>query len=135
MSAARVLVCGGRDYADRARLFAVLDHYHAESGGFSAVIHGAAKGADLLAAEWAEARSVPVLPFPAAWENLVDQPVVTRRRADGSAYNVLAGSIRNTRMLVEGCPSVVIAFPGGSGTADMVRKSHMAKVPVLEIPA
>jgi hypothetical protein len=113
----------------------VLDHYHLESGGFSCLIHGAAKGADLLAAEWAAARGVPPIPFPAAWTDLETQPVVTRHRRDGTAYNVLAGSIRNTKMLREGRPTVVIAFPGGTGTADMVRKAHMAKVPVLEIPA
>ena len=130
----RVLVCGGRDYSDKARLFAILDHYHREAGSFECLIHGAASGADSLAGEWAVARAVPVLPFPAVWDDLTTHPVVTRHRRDGTPYNVLAGSIRNTRMLREGSPTVVIAFPGGKGTADMVRKSHMANVPVLVIP-
>lgn len=129
----RVLVCGGRNYFDAARLWQVLDHYNTEAGGFTCLIHGAAAGADSLAAEWATARGVPTLPFLAAWDDLITQPVVTRYRRDGTPYNVLAGGIRNTRMLREGQPTLVIAFPGGSGTADMVRKSRLTKVPVMEM--
>jgi hypothetical protein len=130
----RVLVCGGRDYYDAVRAYTVLDHYHVQRP-FSIVIHGAAKGADNLAAEWATTRFVQAIPFPAAWDDLTTQPCVTRYRRDGKPYNVLAGGIRNTRMLVEGKPELVIAFPGGSGTADMIRKSRMARVPVLVIPS
>lgn len=130
----RVLVCGGRDFSDVARASMVLNHYWNECNGFEVLIHGAAPGADTLAAEWAKMVGVETLAFPAQWTDLTTQPCVTRRRADGTPYNVLAGSIRNTRMLREGKPTLVIAFPGGNGTADMVRKSHMAKVPVLEIP-
>jgi hypothetical protein len=129
----RVLVCGGRDFDDAARVRQVLDHYHAQRP-FSVVIHGAARGADSLAGQWARAWRIPELPFPADWLDLKTEPVVTRRRQDGTPYNALAGLSRNTRMLREGKPTLVIAFPGDDGTADMVRKSHMAKVPVLEIP-
>lgn len=114
----RVLVCGGRDFVDHARVHAVLDHYHA-SNPFSVVISGAARGADTLAAEWADTRGISVLPFPADW--------------DGHGRG--AGPIRNAQMLREGKPDVVIAFPGGRGTADMVRRAEKAGVPVLRIPA
>ena len=130
----RVLVCGGRDFDDAERVWSVLDHYHREAGGFEALISGSARGADTIAAEWADARGIRVLPFPADWNDLHAQPCVTRRRENGDFYNALAGLNRNTRMLREGLPTLVIAFPGGSGTADMVRKSRMAKVSVLEIP-
>lgn len=132
----RVLVCGGRDYADRARLFAVLDHYHAESGGFAVVIHGAAPGADSLADEWARLRGVPVEAYPAAWDDLSAVPCVPRRRRDGVPYNAAAGGIRNERMLREGRPDVVLVFPGGRGTEDMYRRAmfvldfeHVIRVP------
>ena len=36
-------------------------------------------------------------------------------------------------MLDEGKPDLVIAFPGGRGTADMVRKANRAGVKVVEI--
>jgi hypothetical protein len=32
-------------------------------------------------------------------------------------------------------PDVVIAFPGGAGTADMVRKARVAGVRVMEVEA
>lgn len=115
----RALVCGGRDYSDHARLWQVLSHYHSESGGFSVLIMGVARGADTLAGEWAEWTGVPVLPFPADWKMF--------GRADGP--------MRNAVMLRDGRPDVVIAFPGGSGTADMCRQAKAANLPVLEIPA
>ena len=35
----RVLVCGGRDYENRAQLFTVMDFYHIEAGSFEYLIH------------------------------------------------------------------------------------------------
>lgn len=115
----RVLVCGGRDYADHARVYQVLSHYHA-SNPFSVIIHGAARGADSLAGEWAEWAGVPVLPFPADWK----------------MFGRAAGSMRNAQMLSQGKPDVVIAFKGGKGTADMCRqaKAALGADRVLEIP-
>ena len=50
----RVLITGGRDFADRILLFEALDRLHAIHS-FSVLIHGDAKGADTLAGEWADA--------------------------------------------------------------------------------
>lgn len=107
----RVLVCGGRNYADRARVYKVLDELRP-----SVVIHGAARGADTLAANWAYTRGVEQLPFPADWE----------------AHGRGAGPRRNAKMLAEGKPDLVVAFPGGNGTADMVARSRRAGVQVRE---
>jgi hypothetical protein len=41
-----------------------------------------------------------------------------------------AGPIRNQRMLDKGKPDLVVAFPGGRGTADMIRRAERAGVPV-----
>jgi hypothetical protein len=68
------------------------------------------QGADQLAYEWASAHGVPRQAFPARW--------TTYRRA--------AGPIRNGQMLAEGEPRWVIAFPGGRGTADMIRRARAA---------
>jgi hypothetical protein len=109
----KILVCGGRDYADRVALFAALDHLHARRV-IELVIHGAARGADKLAAEWANARGIQSRAFPALWD------------ADGKA----AGFIRNQRMLDCGRPDGIAAFPGGRGTADMINRAQTAGVPV-----
>ncbi len=110
----RVLVCGGRDYADRDRLFSILDVAHA-ANPIVELIHGAASGADSLADEWARGK-VAIRAFPAPWE-----------------LGKSAGGIRNQKMLDEGKPHMVIAFPGGAGTADMVRRAEKAGVPVVRV--
>lgn len=114
----RLLVCGGRDFANRELAFATLDKLDAEHC-IDVVIHGAARGADTEVARWCSVRGVPVWPFPADWK--------THQNA--------AGPIRNQRMLDESAPSHVLAFPGGTGTADMVRRARAAGLPVIEVPA
>lgn len=112
----RVLVCGGRDFNDADRVWSVLDHYNSDRS-FSLVIHGAARGADALAGQWAITRDIAQLAFPADWD----------------AHGRSAGHIRNAQMLKEGKPDVVIAFPGGRGTANMIDQATRAGVPVLRI--
>lgn len=112
----RLLVCGGRKVDNRTAVWAALDVWHALRG-VAVVIHGAQAGADTLADEWAAARGVERAPFPADWSGL-------GRRA---------GPIRNGRMLSEAQPTAVLAFPGGPGTADMVRQARSACVPVTEV--
>ena len=106
----RVLVCGGRDFLDGARVGVVLSAI--EPG---IIIEGCARGADALAEDYARAHGVPIEHYPANWER------------DGRA----AGYIRNRRMLAEGKPDIVVAFPGGRGTADMVRQATIAGVAVI----
>lgn len=112
----RVLVCGGRDYSDRRRLGKVLDAA-VERLGLDHVIAGGAMGADLLAQRWAERRNVPVDVFKAHWGK------------EGKA----AGHLRNARMLADGKPDLVIAFPGDRGTANMVGQASAAGIPVHKI--
>jgi hypothetical protein len=112
----RVLVCGGRDYNDKDRIFAVLDAYH-DKAGIDVLIDGGARGADQWASAWAGRRGVGTQTYEADWEN----------------HGSFAGPMRNTRMLYEGKPDLVIAFPGGRGTADMVKKARRAGVQVVEI--
>lgn len=102
----RVLVCGGRDYSDWAKVQEVLGDLHA-AYRIGMVLHGAATGADSLADRWAR-------------QQLIAQ---TRFAADWDAHGKAAGPIRNQQMLDEGRPDLVIAFPGGRGTADMMRRA------------
>lgn len=99
----RVLVTGGRDYRDAARVAAVLQAVKAKHG-ISAVIQGGARGADQLCAEWAWDNHIPVATFNPDWAN------------EGKS----AGITRNIRMLAESRPDCCIAFPGGTGTAHML---------------
>ncbi|MCR6673261.1 DUF2493 domain-containing protein [Devosia ginsengisoli] len=113
---ARVIVCGGRVYGNRRRLHAVLDAA-VQRLGLDHVIAGGAMGADSLAAEWARLRDIPIDVFKAHWGR------------EGKA----AGHIRNARMIEQGKPDLVIAFPGGRGTANMVGQALAAGIPVHKI--
>ncbi len=112
----KVLVCGGRNYANVGFLNVTLSELHVRYQ-FTRLIHGGANGADTLAGAWAIARGIPVDVFPAEW------------RSDGRA----AGAIRNVRMLREGQPQLIVAFPGGKGTAHMVSIAKRALFRVIEI--
>lgn len=113
----RVLVTGGRDYADASTLWGALDVLRRESPHDALIIiQGGAHGADQMAREWCLSRLVP-------YDNF---------RADWIAHGSSAGPLRNQRMLDEGKPDLVVAFPGGRGTADMVRRAEAAGVPVKQ---
>lgn len=119
----RVLVCGGRDFDDSDFIWNTLTELDARRGPFTCVIHGAYRGVDTQAMIWAQMmdsipdRSVKHAPFLAEW----------------GKYGRSAGPIRNQRMLDEGKPDLVIAFPGNSGTADMISRAEYAGVEVLKI--
>ena len=53
--------------------------------------------------------------------------------ADWKTYGRAAGPLRNARMIAEGKPDLVLAFPGGRGTADMTRKARAAGVEVRAV--
>ena len=119
----RVLVCGGRDF-DRATAWNWLERFAygeiAEVTGvnrpkITALIHGGARGADEGAAEWGKSEGLRVLAFPADWKK----------------HGKAAGPIRNQRMIDEGKPDVVIAFPGGRGTANMVGLAKASGIRVV----
>lgn len=55
--------------------------------------------------------------------------------ADWKTHGKRAGSIRNQKMIDDYHPQLVVAFPGGAGTADMVRRARAAGIEVREIPA
>ena len=110
----RVLVCGGRNFNDALTLGSWLGGIHKDHG-ITQIIHGGARGADTMAGQFAKWAKIPVRVFPADWKR------------DGKA----AGPIRNSQMLSEGKPDLVVAFDGGKGTADMIAKARKAGVRVV----
>lgn len=132
----RILVCGGRHFTDRnavARALAPYKPKPIQNVSEHKIIHGGASGADKLAGEWAECFGVPFREFPANWTDLSHPDAVIRTRPDGTKYDVKAGTRRNQRMIDEGNPDICIAFPGGVGTADMVRRARKAGIEVIEV--
>lgn len=119
----KVLVCGGREFRERAQLYAAMDRMHVEFGGITMVIEGGCRRydeegnevptADSLARDWATEKGIHVATVPALWER----------------YGRSAGPIRNAAMLTLQ-PMAVVAFPGGAGTASMIRMASTGGVPI-----
>lgn len=112
----RLLVCGGRDYTDRARVYRVLSAVH-EKRPVSLLVSGGAQGADFLGETWAKSQGIPIHVYPAEW----------------ARYGNRAGILRNQRMLDAEEIDGVVAFPGGTGTADMVRRAEKAGIRVMKV--
>ncbi len=81
------------------------------------IVEGNATGADRAAQTWAKLHAGGLRTYPADWDK----------------HGKSAGSIRNQLMLFETQPHIVLAFPGGVGTADMVRKAKRAGVKTIEL--
>lgn len=109
----RILVCGGRDSKDWSRVCLWLDKLRPTT-----VITGCATGVDEFARTWAGVRNVMAEVYSADW----------------ASNGKKAGPIRNQQMLDKGKPDMVLAFPGGKGTADMVWRARRRGTPVMEIP-
>lgn len=113
----RVLICGGRNPSSEI-CDAVWNWVMENCSSGDVVIHGAARGVDeqaMIAAQTLP--GVKHLPFEADWNR----------------YGRAAGPFRNRRMLEEGKPDFVVAFPGGRGTANMVSQAKAAGVKVVEV--
>lgn len=109
-----MLVCGGRNYADKVALYQTLDLLLSK---ISKIVNGGAKGADSLSTRWALDRQVNYKEYPADW----------------SQHGKAAGIIRNGAMLIAEPIDFVIAFPGSSGTKNMIMRSKAAHIEVIEV--
>ena len=125
MSGGRIiLVCGGRDYDNRMELYGALDALNFQQP-ILGLIHGGAKGADSLAGDWMRDKindghkDCWMAVYPAQWD----------------LHGKAAGPVRNQQMLDQN-PGIelVVAFPGGTGTADMVKRATAKGVKVIEVP-
>jgi len=113
----RVIFCGGRDFADYPFILRSVGRLLRDRGWRPAdvrAVHGAAPGADTLAARACRALGIEAVPYPADWRRL------------GKA----AGPARNREMLVKELPCLVVAFPGGRGTANMLELAKGRSVPI-----
>lgn len=116
----RILVCGGRDFSDRAALDQVLDYYRTTLP-ITDLVQGDARGADNFARAWAINRGVPHLDY--AVNTAIDGPWPG------------AGMARNRRMFLGSKPDFVLGFPGGNGTRGMLNfaRKHLFPSKVVEL--
>lgn len=108
----KAIIAGGRDYVATDATWRFLDDAH-RFYPITEVVSGCARGADAAGERWAEMRGIPIRRFPADWNK----------------HGKGAGPIRNQEMAEYA--DALIAFPGGRGTADMVRRAKDRKLLVF----
>ena len=102
----RLLVTGGRDFDDIDFIVTRLNALHAYRP-ITAIVEGCARGADTISGLWADEVNVTRIREPAKWDE----------------NGKVAGHIRNQLMLDKHRPDALMAFPGGTGTEDMVDRA------------
>lgn len=107
----QLLVAGSREGVSSVVVNEFLDEWVEEHGVPDVVIHGAARGVDAHADDWARARGIPVCSFPTDW----------------TRYGRAAGPRRNAEMAAVATHAVVIHH-GSPGSRDMVKQAKRAKL-------
>jgi hypothetical protein len=115
----KVLVTGGRDFTDEVFINAILDRLH-RLWGITCLVHGRARGVDYICGQWAGLNNVKVKEY-----------AVTKK--DYDRFGPRAPIIRNSTMLDNESPDLVVVFPGGNGTRDMMEKAVKDNRFVLEV--
>jgi hypothetical protein len=125
----KILVCGGRNYTNKEKVFEVLNELCNENSKYynpndnwlpsdiTIITGGCPTGADDLAASFA----------------MVHWTVYKEYKANWVKYGRPAGPIRNQEMIDKEHPDLVVAFPGKTGTADMIRKARRSGIKIMTI--
>lgn len=114
----RVIIAGGRAYEFTYNDYALLDTLSTRIP-FTEVVTGGAKGADEHGKKWAIARGIKHREIIAEW----------------GKYGRAAGPRRNLEMVWYAGPNaMLIAFPGGRGTANVTKIAREHGLYVIEVP-
>ncbi|MFA5602062.1 MAG: hypothetical protein WDA06_15805, partial [Phenylobacterium sp.] len=115
-----ILICGDRNWDN----YPYIKHFVSTLPEGSILVEGEARGADLMSAK--------------AFEEIGWSDRIKRYPADWETYKKAAGPIRNSQMLKEGKPDIVVAFhediDSSKGTKHMVTIAQKAEVPVIINP-
>jgi len=103
----------GGDSADHKRIWAKLDHVHAKHPDMVLMHGGSPKGAEKIAARWADIRKVPQIAFKPDWT----------KHAKAAPFK------RNDQMLAV-IPIGVIIFPGTGIQDNLADKARKMGIPV-----
>jgi YspA, cpYpsA-related SLOG family len=133
LSDPRVLLCGSRSWPWPATVETVLDRLAARHGEQLVVIEGAANGADHAAHLWCDRYGLP-------GDRHRCHPIDWRaERQARPRYWRSAGPERNSRMLLQDRPGLIICFhdhfdPASGGTSDMALRGLLRDIPVWLVP-
>lgn len=133
MSRHRILVFGGRDFAnlfgdekpislrcaEHRFVMQCIGDYVGKQYNDVLIISGCARGVDTVGIDFALKYNLPYLEFPIS-------------KADWKKYGNYAGPRRNQQMIDEGKPDVGLRFPGGNGTRDMAERLDKHGIMVID---
>ena len=112
------VVCGGREYTDKKFMFNILDDFLLDT-----IIHGDARGADSLCSEYCKNHNIKEVSVSTKWKEYKSGNHWIKQKT--------AGLEANTKML-DIKPDIVIAFPGGRGTRETLRKAKSRSIRVIQ---
>lgn len=111
-----VLVCGGRNWSDESKILTEFS-FLTRSYSKITIVHGACRGADLMAEKVARSLNFETKAYPADWDK----------------HGRAAGPIRNSQMLENEKIDYVLAFHSNieesKGTKDMLNKVVKKNIP------
>ncbi len=109
----RIAFTGGLDCNDHQRIWAALDKAHAKHPDMVLLHGGSPRGAERIAALWAESRKIAQIVFKPDW-----------------AKHRNAAPFKRNDQLLEAIPAGVIAFPGSGISANLADKARKLGIPV-----
>jgi hypothetical protein len=104
---------GGMDYNDHEQVWAALDKAYSKYPDLVLMHGGSPKGAERIAACWAEARKVTQIAFKPDW-----------------AKHAKAAPFRRNDAMLSVMPTGVIVFPGSGITGNLADKARRFGIPV-----
>ncbi len=111
----KIAFAGGMDCQDHNRIWAVLDRVQAKHSDMVLLHGGSPKGAELIAAKWAEHRGVTQIAFKPDW---------TR--------HAKAAPFKRNDSLLDTLPVGLIVFPGTGITDNLADKARNLGIPLFD---
>jgi hypothetical protein len=109
----KVALTGGLDFNDHRLIWAKLDQVHAKHPDMVVLHGGSPKGAELIAAKWADNRKVPQIAFKPDWTK-----------------HAKAAPFKRNDALLEILPIGVLHFPGTGIQDNLADKAKKLGIPV-----
>ncbi|TCR80835.1 DUF2493 domain-containing protein [Rhizobium sp. BK376] len=112
----KIAFAGGMDYNDHLRIWKTLDQVHAKHPDMVLLHGGAPKGAERIAACWADTRKVTQVIFKPDW-----------------AKHAKAAPFRRNDAMLSVMPVGLIVFPGNGITGNLADKARQLGIPALQV--
>ncbi|OLF53950.1 DUF2493 domain-containing protein [Pseudomonas chlororaphis] len=112
----RVLICAGRHYTDERLCRRVLDAFQ-RLHEVRVLIHGGSQFLGGQIEDWGREIGADIVRYPANWQ----------------MHGKLAERLRNSFMLRDSRPDIVIALPGGDDTDELLAQARAAGIQTLSV--